>query len=171
MNATGNTARSTIVGMYQEKMYSLRYRIQTNHRWETTWVQIQLQVDNRAEQFFFDRDENGSWKNKDGRLIADLEGCTEPDISLSPFTNTLAINRLKLKNNEAETIKVVFFDILEHRLKPAFQTYTRLSDSTYHFETAEKDFQVIITVDEHGLVVDYPELFVRTSMIDSDYSI
>ena len=56
----------------------------------------------------------------------------------------------------------MFLDILSHEIIPVQQRYTKLSNTEYKFENVPNDFEAVITVDESGIVVNYPELFVRT---------
>jgi uncharacterized protein len=73
---------------------------------------------------------------------------------LTPFTNTLPINRLKLAEKQHEQIPVLYLDILGGQAVAVQQKYTRLSP---------------ISVDASGLVVKYPGLFERTYIAESDY--
>lgn len=54
--------------------------------------------------------------------------------------------------------------MLAGQLKRVAQKYTKLSDSEYLYENVPNDFEAKIQVDEFGLVVDYPMLFVRKSI-------
>jgi uncharacterized protein len=94
-------------------------------------------------------------------------GCIDIDIPLTPFTNTLPVSRLNLKNGEEQRIKVIYLDILEATIRPVQQKYTRLSPTVYHYENIPNDFEADITVDDRGFVVDYPSLFRRTSVVES----
>jgi hypothetical protein len=87
------------------------------------------------------------------------------DIPLTPFTNTLPINRLNLNQGQAQETHVIYCDLLEHQIKPVRQKYTCLSGTEYHYENVPNDYEVIIQVDESGLVVDYPSLFVRKTAL------
>ena len=49
------------------------------------------------------------------------------------------------------------------------QVYKRISEEKYHYENIPNDFEADITVDENGLVVDYPSLFTRTEILQSSY--
>jgi hypothetical protein len=88
---------------------------------------------------------------------------------LTPFTNTLPINRLKLSEKEGEQIMVLYVDVLGRKIMPVRQKYTRLSQNSYKYENVPNDFEAVIAVDELGLVVDYPGLFKRTYITESDY--
>ena len=64
---------------------------------------------------------------------------------------------------------MIYLDVLEQTVQPVRQKYTRLADSRYHYENGPNDFEATIIVDEHGLVVDYPQLFVRTAALETNY--
>ncbi len=92
----------------------------------------------------------------------EFKGCIDIDISLTPFTNSLPINRLQWRLNKPQQIKVLFLDILSQEILAVQQRYTKLSETEYKFENVPNDFEAIINVDDSGMVVNYPELFVRT---------
>jgi uncharacterized protein len=98
-----------------------------------------------------------------------FKGCLDVDIPLTPFTNSLPINRLQLALGEARQIRVIYLDLLERRIVPVNQKYIRLSRTEYHYENVPNDFEARIKVDDAGLVVDYPGLFVRTAKLETDY--
>lgn len=77
---------------------------------------------------------------------------------------TLPINRLDLHLEGSSEVQVIYCDVLQQQLKPVRQKYTRLSATQYHYENVPNDFEATITVDEWGLVMDYPGLFVRTAV-------
>jgi hypothetical protein len=83
-------------------------------------------------------------------------GALDVDIFPSPFTNTLPIRRAGLAPGESATITAAWVAIPELTVTPAEQRYTRLAEDRYRFETG--DFTTEFTVDEHGLVLDYPDL-------------
>jgi hypothetical protein len=84
------------------------------------------------------------------------------DLSLTPFTNTLPINRLQLKLNQQQTIEVLYFDMLKKEIRPVKQLYTRTANDQYLYENYDSSFKAEIKIDEQGLVVDYPKLFEMT---------
>lgn len=166
---TGSEVNSVIVGMYLNKIYRVEYLIILNEKWEPSFFELKYQGDDRREVHRYHSDGGGNWF-KDKTPIHEFIGCTDIDIPLTPLTNTLAINRTKLSINESQEIKVLYMDILNHEIKPLRQRYTRLSETTYKYENVPNDFEAIVCVDELGLVVDYPELFVRTVRQESHFS-
>jgi uncharacterized protein len=166
--ATGSEITSVIVGHYHQEIYRVEYLIRTNEDWETIFFELKAQVFNKIETIRYESNGKGEW-TKNGKQIGEFNGCIDVDIPLTPFTNTLPINRMKLQTNESRDIKVLYLDILAKEIKMVRQKYTRLSHDQYKYENVPNDFEAVITVDESGIVVDYPELFVRTAKVPSSY--
>lgn len=164
----GSVISSTIIGKYEGKMYLVKYTIRTNQNWETISLDIRYRHSNRKEHFLLESDGKGNWM-LNGKEASEFKGCIDVDIAVTPFTNTLPINRLRLKEGEAREIEVIYFNVLEQQIQALQQKYVRLSDKTYHYENIPNDFEADITIDEYGLVVDYPALFERTAAMETNY--
>jgi hypothetical protein len=130
---------------------------------------LRTQFDNVIELATLEKKDGKCLLN--GELDEALKDISDIDVSLTPFTNTLPINRLKLKDNEQKVIEVVYFDILEKEIKPVKQIYTRLGSDHYLYENYDKSFKADIKIDEQGLVVEYPELFEMTAKQESNYAV
>ena len=159
---------STIIGFYEGKIYRIEYRIQTDRDWKTGLVEINSRHSNQNKLIKLEGDGNGNWLSN-GKLDDRFQGCIDIDIPLTPFTNSLPINRLKLSPGDEDTIRVIYIDLLEQQITPVQQKYIRLSSTNYHYENIPNDFEANIMVDESGFVVDYPFLFVRTAALRTDY--
>jgi hypothetical protein len=164
----GSEINSVIIGSYQEKIFRVEYLIKTNLYWETLFFEIKSQHSDNTNYLRFESDGKGNWI-ADGKPVEQFNGCIDIDIPLTPFTNTLPINRLKMAKKEESQIQVLYLDLLEQETKPVRQKYTRLSKTKYHYENVPNDFEAVIKVDELGLVVDYPTLFVRKARLKSNY--
>jgi hypothetical protein len=92
----GSEINSSIIGAYTNELYRIEYRIRTNQYWETIFVEIKSQLYNTVEIIDFRKERQESWY-VNGQPDGKFNGCTDIDISLTPFTNTLPINRLKLE--------------------------------------------------------------------------
>ncbi|WP_205511239.1 putative glycolipid-binding domain-containing protein [Longitalea arenae] len=167
---TGAEIASTIIGSYQGKIYQVAYEIKTNAHWETVFVAIRSRHSNQMQTIQLQGDGKGNWV-MDGKEAEQFNGCIDVDISLTPFTNTLPIRRLKLQNQQEQVIQVVYFDLMEQRMAPVRQQYRRLSATEYRYENIPNDFESNIVVDESGFVVDYPSLFVRSAAIKTAYGL
>ncbi len=161
-NVEGSQIDAVIVGFYENKIYRIAYSITTNALWETLLVEIHSQVAGTSEHLTLKGNGKGQWTTN-GLPAEWLQGCIDVDLPLTPFTNTLPINRLKLAIQETQQITVLYLNLLEQQIKSVRQQYTRLSSTEYHYQNVPNDFEAIIRVDEYGLVVDYQELFVRTA--------
>jgi hypothetical protein len=159
---------SVIVGKYGSILYRVEYHIKTNPDWETQYVQINSRHSNRETKLRLHKYSKDKWISE-GQTILQFDGCIDVDIALTPFTNTLPINRLKPGLNETQEVRVIYFDLLKQQVKAVQQQYTRIDELKYHYENIPNDFEADITVDENGLVVDYPTLFKRTDVLQSNY--
>ena len=156
----GSVINSTIIGKGQDLIYKVVYHIKTNQLWETTYLEIEFQLGDNIKTVRFRSDGKGNWTTN-GKPVEAFNGCIDVDITLTPFTNSLPINRLKLAVNEVKQIKVLYLNVLNQEISSVYQKYTRLSANEYKFETVPNDFEAIIETDELGLVVSYPQLFRR----------
>lgn len=164
---TGIRIRSTIVGSHENTPYTIEYSITTNRRWETRRVSVTAHLSNTTHRVVLHKDSGGRWIENGGPAPR-YNGCTDIDISLTPFTNTLPINRLGLKENEEAIIDVIYIDLLNTDTRPVRQHYKRLTAREYLYANVPNDFESTVTVDESGLVVEYPGLFARALIRDVD---
>jgi uncharacterized protein len=160
----GSSITSTIIGHYEGIIYKVEYQLKTNANWETVFLEINSRHNNHIQTIRLEGDGKGNWLSH-GKDAPAFNGCMDVDIPLTPFTNTLPIRRLTLRENQSQEIKVVYCDLLAQEIKPVRQQYTCLSPTKYHYQNIPNDFEAVIEVDEAGLVVDYPSLFVRTACL------
>lgn len=164
VQATGAVVTSTIVGLYQEKLYQVDYRIETDEHWQTVLLDINCRHNNRTQLIRLEGNGKGNWMSG-GKNAPHFDGCIDVDIPLTPFTNTLPVRRLGLQPGESAEIRVLYCDLLAGELRPVYQRYTCLSATKYQYQNVPNDFEATIEVDEAGLVVNYPLLFVRKAAV------
>jgi uncharacterized protein len=163
---SGSEIDSVIVGAYRGKIYRVEYQIRTNQNWETVFLELNSRHSDQRQHLVFEADGKGNWI-ANGKQANEFKNCLDVDIPLTPFTNTLPIKRLNLKTDMAQEIRVIYFDLLAQQIEPVRQKYTKLSNTEFHYENVPNDFEATIKVDDHGFVVDYPSLFVRTAVVIS----
>src|SRR3546814_19106602 len=66
----------------------------------------------------------GQWKDDDGEILRELDGCHDVDISATPFTNTPAIRRLKLKPGQRAELRLVYVSVPSLQIRAAAHRYT-----------------------------------------------
>jgi hypothetical protein len=84
-----------------------------------------------------------------------LHGLTDVDLGFSPVTNTLPIRRLDPAIGEAVAVTAAWVRFPELTIEPLPQTYTRLAERRYRYESAGGAFVTEIEVDDLGLVTTY----------------
>jgi uncharacterized protein len=154
----GFEARGTVAAVLEDKPLKASYLVETDSAWRTRRVRVELIGGGVLEIL---ADGAGRWRRADGTALPDLDGCLDPDISMTPFTNTVAIRRLGCEVGQAAGIKVAYILVPELSLRAAPQRYTHLSQQLWRFDGLDIDFSADITVDEDGFVVEYPGLFRR----------
>jgi hypothetical protein len=105
----------------------------------------------------------GVWIDEGDQPMEAFMGCTDVDIMITPFTNTLPIRRMKMTLHESKEISVVYFSLPDLSVSKLDQRYTFLSQekghNVYKYESLSSGFTSNIKVDGQGFVIDYPGIF------------
>ncbi|RJP16036.1 MAG: hypothetical protein C4520_18635 [Candidatus Abyssobacteria bacterium SURF_5] len=161
------TLRETKEGIFVESIitksgpesFTVRYTIACDASWRTRNFEIILIEQN--EKLRLESDGFGRWSH-DPDVGAEINGAVDIDISATPFTNTLPIRRLRLKENETKEISVVYVTVPELNVSAERQRYTCLiPNRRFRFEQMDTGFVREIETDQEGLVLIYPGLFKR----------
>lgn len=156
-------ADGIILGIENGAAFRLRHEILCDSKWRVRKVRVNSLND--AQDIYLSADGEGHWSDKSGKAISMLDGCVDVDITATPFTNTLPIRRLALKQGESSELTVAYIVVPEMQVTIDKQRYTCLeisyAGSKYKFESLDSEFTADLPVDAHGLVQDYPELFRR----------
>ena len=163
-SAVGFTADGVILRPGSPVAQRIRYRVEGDARWNLRRVSVE-QMDGTSPPLVLASDGAGHWKDGDGAARPDLDGCRDIDIQASPFTNTLAIRRLRLAAGESAEIRVAYITVPELDVRAFHQRYTHLhadgAGATYRYESLESDFRADLPVDADGLLLEYPGYFRR----------
>jgi hypothetical protein len=151
---------STVLGAHQGNEYKVDYAVIAKPNWEMVSCRLKNWLGTSVDIQNIQHDGKGNWTNN-GTQIDDCKACIDIDISVTPFTNSLPINRLRLQVSEVRQIKVLYFDVLQRTIRSAVQQYAKLSDYEYRYENVPNDFSAVITVDQWGIVKKYAGLFIR----------
>ena len=160
---SGVVADGMVLGVSDELPFRLAYEVRCDAYWRVRAARVGVPGEPPEVELFSDGE--GNWRGSDGRTLSYLDGCRYIDISETPFTNTLPIRRLGLAPGESAEISVAYFDGIELQPWPEPQRYTCLEKGDvgglYRFLSLDGGFTADLTVDQDGLVVDYPGLFKR----------
>jgi hypothetical protein len=140
----------------------VEYRIECDAKWCTKSCFIDQDFDGRHERLVLSRDAD-SWL-VNGAVASSLSGCMDVDLGISPSTNTLPINRLRLGVGAGETIRAAWVRFPAMRVEAAPQPYERLSGRRYLYRNLGGDFRAELEIDEVGLVSDYEKIWKRIAV-------
>lgn len=97
----------------------------------------------------------GDW-SIDGREAPEVAGCVDVDLNFSPSTNTLPIRRLSLAVGQSARVRAAWLRFPSFALEPLDQIYRRAAADRYRYESGDGSFTADISVDDAGLVRQYP---------------
>jgi len=89
----------------------------------------------------------------------EVNGCVDLDLNFSPSTNLLPIRRLDLEIGQQAEVKAAWLRFPSFELEPLSQIYSRLDEFTYRYSSNDGKFVRDLTVNEFGLVTNYPGLW------------
>jgi hypothetical protein len=145
--------------VYDSQPCRLDYEIECDGNWGTRDVSVRGQVGALPVSLVLSRSADDSWCTNDLPAPA-LHGCVDIDLGFSPSTNLLPIRRTKLAIGEHAAVRAAWVRFPDFAVEVLDQTYARLSESTYHYESAGGQFSRDLTVDPDGFVIDYPGLWI-----------
>jgi hypothetical protein len=151
-----------IIGNRGGVPYGARYHIICDAGWATLSLDVET-TDGRGLHLLSDG--RGRWSDGSGRSRAEFDGCIDVDLAGSPFTNTLPIRRRAL-SLEQGAVEFRMLYVPFRTFEPAVdeQRYRCLSPGLYRYEAVDRSFAADLSVDEDGLVIDYPSLFHRVPL-------
>lgn len=154
-----------VVAGTRQGLYGGRYLVRTDAAFRTREVRVDYI---NGASLHVEADEFGNWFDRIGdRELADLQGCFDVDIGITPATNTLPIKRLGLRDGESKEITVAYVPLpsqIDGDFLPvrAEQRYTCLEHGRrYKYEGLFRAFTAELEIDEVGMVIDYPDTFRR----------
>lgn len=154
-------ADSLAVGRVDGTSYRIRYEIDCDARWSVQSFSVSELFTGEAVQLA--RGSDNRWRDGQGHPVDGLDGCTDVDIMITPFTNTLPIRRLNLAAGEAREISVVYVGLPGLVVSRFEQRYTCLSveneGGLYRYQSLRSGFSADLRVDSDALVVNYPNIF------------
>jgi hypothetical protein len=151
----GIVADGVVVG---SDPFAASFRIVIDRTWTARRVEIAIAG---GGALLLESDGAGRWM-RDGRPAPELDGAMEPDISVTPFTNTFPVKRLRLARGASAEISAAYVDIPSLDVFSDPQRYTCLEEGRlYLYESLNSDFRREVSFGEDGFVAGYPGLFRR----------
>src|SRR5262245_60545060 len=143
----------------QRRPARLDYLVECGADWQTRSARVSGWVGDETISIEISVDESQRWR-LNGIEIPDVEGCVDIDLSFSPSTNLLPIRRLRLNVGDEIAATAAWLRFPDFKLEPLDQSYRRVSNSAYRYESAAGKFVAQLSVNEAGFVTGYPNLWV-----------
>jgi uncharacterized protein len=158
--ADGFLLTGTIVAVHESEPLEVKYRIECHPDWRTRLVWVEQRRGLEHSALVISQDDQAKWAAQ-GATIDSLNGCLEVDLELTPITNTLPINRLKLGIGQRAEIVAAWIRFPSLEIVRAHQSYERLKAKTYRYRSLASGFTADIEVDEDGLPIRYEGIWER----------
>lgn len=153
-----------IIRRQEDRTFRVFYRITCDNSWKFRKLELSLGT-GTVKTLNLSVDKSGLWYDDKGLWHQQLDGCIDPDISLTPLTNTLPINRLNMNQGETIKIKTAYISLPELTVNPVEQLYKCISkgerESVYLYKNLDSGFEAEIYVDKESFVTNYPGLFFK----------
>jgi len=132
-------------------------------RLSATWQvrQVLLFRDLDEPDLWLGADGTGRWGEMNGDHRHDLAGCTDVDLTVTPFTNSVLIRRLTLDVGSSADVTAATIDVSTLGVVPVRQRYERLTARRFRRTNPDSGEITEFDVDEYGLVHDEPDTFRR----------
>jgi uncharacterized protein len=152
IRSTGLSLVGTVLGAEGGVPVRIEYRVMTDGSGTTTATHVRDLRGFEQRALTLERSAKGIWK-VNGTVERKLKGCPDVDLGCSPSTNTLPIRRLRLAVGGSQKIQAAWVRFPELTVEKSVQTYTRLDEYTYRYESGS--FSAELMVDDDGLVASY----------------
>lgn len=156
----GPVIAGTVLAAEAGSPLRVEYRVACDHDWRTRRVELSQSHAGRHRTLRLDHDGSGGWQ-RDGTVAAGLAGCTDVDLGISPSTNALPVNRLRLEPGRVGAIRAAWVRFPGLEVEPAEQTYERLEEQRYRYRSLTSGFEAEVEVDDDGMPVDYAGIWRR----------
>jgi hypothetical protein len=158
--AAGAVIEGTAVFSESARPCRLDYRVVCDPAWRTLSAHITGWLDTTAFDVVIGADATRRW-TLDGRPCPDVQGCEDIDLSFTPATNLLPIRRARLKIGQRIPVRAAWLRFPAMTLELLDQTYERVSESRYRYESRGGTFLAMLETNAAGFVTRYPGLWER----------
>ncbi len=138
---------------------AVSYVLRLSPTWQTR--QFLLFRDSDEPDLWLGTDGSGRWGEMNGAHRPDLDGCTDIDLHVTPFTDSIPIRRLRLDPGDGVELTVAVVDVETLGVVPVRQRYEHLDSRRWRKVHAKTGIATEFLVDEFGLAHDQPDLFRR----------
>jgi hypothetical protein len=156
------TATSTVVCV-EDGGFRLDHCWRLDGGWRT--LEVTVERWNAGGHGFLRLERSGASWQVNGAARPDLAGAEEPDLSVTPFCNTLPIRRTPEQPGTSLPLETAFIDGPALTVARSSQRYDRQGPGRLRYVDLglSRGFEADLVVDEAGLVLSYEHLFERVA--------
>lgn len=162
--APGWQLHGTAVFTHDQQPCRLDYQITCDSQWRTVAAAVAGRVGSQSIEIELAVEADRRWQVNQ-QDCPEAAGCLDLDLNFSPSTNLLPIRRLNLAIGQAAEVRAAWLRFPSFKLEPLAQTYRRLDDTTYRYESAGGRFVTELQVNAIGLVTQYPKIWQAEALI------
>ena len=151
----GWSLSGTAVFAHDGQPCRLDYSILCDSDWRTSEAGIEGWVGRETIRIEIAAGSSGAWR-VNGSNRPEVEGALDLDLNFSPSTNLLPIRRLGLAVGEEANVRAAWLRFPSFALEPLEQSYRRVTESRYRYESAGGRFVAELEVNAAGFVTLYP---------------
>lgn len=163
IEADGVRANSSVICAW-DGGFRLEHSWDLTTDWRTRSLRIARHDASGRRTLSLERD-GGFWL-VDCKRRPDLDGADDPDLSVTPFCNTLVIRRVRSFKGASLTVETVYVDGDDLSVTRSRQRYDRMGPGWVRYidQGVAAGFEADLQVDEEGLVIHYENLFERVGI-------
>jgi hypothetical protein len=158
--ASGPERSGIAILVHNDEPCRLDYEIRCDPNWVTRSAHVSGSVGEVMVDVEVRRHPDGSWSLND-TIVPAVAGALDVDLAFSPCTNSLPIRRLSLAIGQSAEVRAAWLTFPDFTLEPLDQRYSRTGDRIWHYESHGGAFVRDLLVDEDGVVIEYPGLWMR----------
>ncbi|QST00913.1 putative glycolipid-binding domain-containing protein [Pontibacillus sp. ALD_SL1] len=119
------TAQGVVLFATKKDIHHITYSIIMDQNWLTRRVDIKEEGTQRVLSLYSDG--KGNWRAGDEPLL-EMQGAIDVDLSMTPFSNTLPINRFNWDEGQERELDMVYVEVPGFKLVKVKQHYTFLGN-------------------------------------------
>ena len=155
----GVLADGLVISVEEQRVFRLRYQVRCDSKWQCLSSELELLAEPK-KKLILTKKLGRDWL-RNGKVIAGTRDCIDIDIAATPFTNTLPIRRLGLRQDQTAEISALYIQVPDFAISVVQQRYRCLRElGAYTYQGLDgKEYRV--EVDAEGVVTDYEGIFKR----------
>lgn len=159
----GMALSGTVLAAEGGKPLRVDYTLLVDATWRSRSLDVVQDFDGERRSLALALGAGARWR-LNGSDSPHLDGCIDVDLSLSPITNALPLNRLAPGPDGAAEIRAAWVRFPQLAVEPARQRYERLAPSVYRYTSLASGYTATIHVDDANFPVEYEGVWKRIAV-------